>query len=116
MRPLLGSATSTDPFNGPSASKAASRTVRSSPFRSSPSAEFPLLARSTASFQATLGLRVRLENRVLLRSGLTGVLTAVCLTADLLAMDLAADFELTVLAPAVLWASFFLDFFLAVPP
>src|SRR5437763_405060 len=58
MRPLLGSATTTEPFRTPKAATAASRTVMSSPFRSSPKVEFPLLWRSTISFHGTRGLRV----------------------------------------------------------
>src|ERR1022692_3503987 len=57
MRPLLGSLTTTDPFSEPSASTAAARTAGSSPFRSSPSSELPLEARSITSFHGPRGRR-----------------------------------------------------------
>ena len=62
IRPVLGSATSTAPFNGPNACTAAWRTVRSSPSTKSPAVDSPKddsVQRCTAGALAT-GRRLRL--------------------------------------------------------
>src|SRR5579871_2275041 len=106
IRPLLGSATTTDPFRGPSASTAAARTAASSPVRSSPSTELPRDARSTTSFQFTRGRRASAA-AVDVRTGLFTETPVVDRAVAALCVAALATGLLTVVLEAVLLAVVF---------